>query len=314
MKKSFILSEFENSFDVYKKLKSLLNKKGMEVFPFKKINYGIQFKIEFSGFTCTVRVYDSKKGVKLDLSQVGKEDIVDFIIDLLKGNDAEISEIDRGEFPLIGTDESGKGDYFGPLVCAGVYVDEESAKLLSDIGVRDCKDLNDKKNIELKKEIKKICSGKYEVLKISPERYNSLYRKFSDEGKNLNDLLAWAHSTVIDKMLKINPVRTVIVDRFASESLIEERLKGKHSELNLLQVTGAEENIAVAAASILARGTFLESLGKLSMKYSYYLPKGSTKKVLETARRIFNEKGIETLKKLSKLHFKLTDKLTLFDL
>ncbi len=314
MKNSFILSEFKNSFNVYKKLKSLLNNKSIEVFPYKKINFGIQFKIEFSGFTCMVRVYDSKKGVKLDLSQVGKGEFVDFIIDLLKGNKAEISEFDMGEFPLIGTDESGKGDYFGPLVCAGVYVDEESAELLSDIGVRDCKALNDKKNIELKKEIERICYRKYEILEISPEKYNNLYRNFRNEGKNLNDLLSWAHSSVIDKMLKKNPVRTVIVDKFADESLIEERLKGKHSDLNLLQVTGAEENIAVAAASILARGSFIEALGRLSINYSYYLPKGSTNVVLETAKRIFNEKGIETLKKLSKLHFKLTNKLTLFDL
>ena len=113
----------------------------------------------------------------------------------------------EGLLPSIGTDESGKGDFFGPLVCAGVYVDEASAEVLQAMGVRDSKRLSDRRCRELAEGIQVTCHEQYSVVEISPARYNDLYEQFRREGKNLNTLLAWAHARVLENLLAAWPAR-----------------------------------------------------------------------------------------------------------
>jgi len=110
----------------------------------------------------------------------------------------------------IGVDESGKGDYFGYLIVVAIYTDENTEKKLKEIGVKDSKKLSDVKIKKIAPQIKKIC--KYEIIKISPEKYNSLYRKF----RNLNKLLAWAHARAIENMLKRRKANIVISDKFSN--------------------------------------------------------------------------------------------------
>jgi ribonuclease HIII len=203
----------------------------------------------------------------------------------------------------IGTDESGKGDYFGPLVVAGVYVDETLLPKLKALGVKDSKKLSDRAVLELDGSIRSLCP--HSVVAIGPEKYNDLYEKI----KNLNRLLAWGHARAIENILEKNPCARVVTDQFGDEQLVLNALLKKGREVQLEQRHRAEDDPAVAAASILARAEFLRRLQQLSSKIGIMLPKGASSMVEATAHQIVEKKGIGILKEIAKLHFKTTAKL-----
>ncbi len=218
----------------------------------------------------------------------------------------------------IGTDESGKGDYFGPLVGAAVLVDERIAELLGELGVKDSKRLSDKRVRELAAQIRQVCGKRAVVVTIPPQRYNALYAQFGKEGKNLNTLLAWAHTRALEDILSEFPQQriTVLVDRFANESYIQSKLleRGRRTDLDLVQLPKAEANIAVAAASVLARAQFLQWLERLSRQYGVDLPKGaSDPRIVELAKEIVARYGRDELAKVAKLHFKTTKRVIASD-
>jgi ribonuclease HIII len=203
----------------------------------------------------------------------------------------------------IGVDESGKGDYFGYLVISAVYVDNESEKKLAELKVRDSKKLSDPTAKKMAAGIKKAC--KYDIVKISPEKYNILHKKFG----NLNKLLAWGHARAIENLLnKTREVDYILVDKFGDEKFIENELFRKKIKVKLIQRTKAEEDIAVAAASVLARAEFLSTLRKLSLDIDYKLPKGATH-VIEAGKELVKKNGEEILGKIAKTHFKTTKKI-----
>ena len=212
-------------------------------------------------------------------------------------------------FPHIGTDESGKGDYFGPMVVAGVWLDEFAAGSLEALGVRDSKLLPDKRCQELAEEIRIVCNGKFIEVEIPPERYNELYDQFRKEGKNLNHLLAWGHARAIESLLEKNPCSYAIADQFGNERFILSKLMEKGKKLQLTQTPKAERYTAVAAASILARDRFLSRMEKLSHEYGIVLPKGASDRVIQPALDIIKKRGIDELKKVAKLHHKTTQKI-----
>lgn len=209
-------------------------------------------------------------------------------------------------FPIIGTDESGKGDYFGPLVSAGVYVDERSAKELTACGVTDSKNLTDSRNLELAERVARISNGRFAIIEVSPEKYNDLYEQFKKEKKNLNTLLAWGHAKAMEEILSKVDCKVAIADQFADERFILSKLQEKGKSLQLIQMPKAEQNIAVAAASVMARARFLEKLSKLSNEYQIKLPKGASQTVIEIAKEFVDMHGRESLRKVAKLHFKTT--------
>ena len=211
--------------------------------------------------------------------------------------------------PIIGTDESGKGDYFGPLVCAGVYVDESTAKVLVSCGVKDSKNLSDKRNLEIAQKIAETCKGHYAIVEISPEKYNELYNQFKKESKNLNTLLAWGHARAIEDVLSKVDCEIAIADQFADERFIIGKLQERGKKIELIQMHKAEQNIAVAAASILARARFLDKLSKLSNEYGFNLPKGASPKVIMCAKKFVKTHGKESLQKVAKMHFKTTNEV-----
>lgn len=211
--------------------------------------------------------------------------------------------------PHIGTDESGKGDYFGSMVVSGVWINEVIKKQLEALGIRDSKLLSDKRCRELAGQIRKICRGKFEEVEILPERYNDLYGQFRREKQNLNHLLAWGHARAIESLLERQPCSSAIADQFGDEKYILSRLMEKGKELKLVQITKGERYVAVAAASILARDRFLSRLESLSQKYEIELPKGASDAVLQPARQIVHSRGPEELKKVAKLHHKTTQKV-----
>ncbi len=200
----------------------------------------------------------------------------------------------------IGIDESGKGDFFGPLCIAGVYADSAGIARLEALGVKDSKDLNDATILKLAKSIRTACD--HHIVKINPLKYNELYEQF----KNLNTLLAWGHATVIEHLVAKTNCRNVIVDQFANERVVLTALKRKKLDLNLLQRHRAEEDLVVAAASILARETFLLGLELLSKEFSLKLPKGASKTTIEAGRTFVKKYGSQALCNVGKLHFKTT--------
>lgn len=199
----------------------------------------------------------------------------------------------------IGTDESGKGDYFGPLVVAAVHVTKGRERQLRSLGVRDGKKLRDDRVLELEKKIKAVCN--YDVVKVNPAKYNILYPKLG----NLNVLLAWAHARAIENLLGRVRCPLVVSDQFGDERYLKEKLMEEGKKVKLVQRHRAESDLAVAAASILARAAYLRSLSSMRRRYGIIFPKGATT-VVEAGRTFVDLYGAGRLGDVAKLHFKTT--------
>lgn len=204
------------------------------------------------------------------------------------------------DMPLqrIGVDESGKGDFFGPLVIAGVMVDETNIEILTKAGIKDCKKVEDKNINKLAAVIKNNCV--FSVITINPAKYNELYAKL----KNLNLLLAWGHARAIENILEKKDCKYALSDKFGDEKLIQNALLKRGKNIHLEQRCKAESDIAVAAASILARAQFLSSLAELSVKYGVEIPKGASDRVVQAAKSISDKYSKDELKNAVKTHFK----------
>lgn len=212
-----------------------------------------------------------------------------------------------GLFPAekghIGTDESGKGDYFGPLVVAGVYVPDEQEAVLRELGVRDSKRFTDNRVREMADLVRK--GYKHSVVAIGPEKYNELYGKL----RNLNRILAWAHARVIENILEEVACVLAITDQFGDRVFVENAMMKKGRDIELIQRPKAEEDMAVAAASILARAEFLRRLYFLSQDFKIDLPKGSSPRSEEVGLELVEKHGADVLNKVAKIHFKLTPRI-----
>jgi ribonuclease HIII len=203
----------------------------------------------------------------------------------------------------LGTDESGKGDYFGPLVVAGLFLPEGQEAVLAELGVRDSKKFSDSRVQDMAQLLKR--GYLHSLVVIGPEKYNELYAKM----KNLNRLLAWAHARVIENILEKVDCRQVITDQFGDKVFVLNALMKKGRQIELIQKPKAEEDMAVAAASILARAEFLRRLHYLSREIGLELPKGASTRVEEVAFQLVKERGREVLTQVAKLHFKTTQKV-----
>ncbi|HEY3415894.1 MAG TPA: ribonuclease HIII [Armatimonadota bacterium] len=217
-------------------------------------------------------------------------------------NSAQIHPDDLIGLPRVGTDETGKGDYFGDLVVAGVYLDATTEPLAAELGVQDSKKLTDARAHAIARDIREAFP--FEVVRISPEKYNELYEKMN----NLNRLLAWAHARVIENLLPRCEADLVVSDQFGNAALLENALMGGARRVRLVQITKGERDLAVAAASIIARATFLQRLEALSREYDFSLPKGATH-VLPAGCQLYRQGGIPLLRKVAKLHFKTTQQI-----
>lgn len=198
--------------------------------------------------------------------------------------------------PHIGVDESGKGDFFGPLVIAACFVGPEHLAELD--GVKDSKKLTDPVSIKLAYKIKATCP--HAIVAIGPGKYNELYLKF----RNLNKLLAWGHARAIENVLEQQPSDLVISDQFADPAGLKRQLFEKGRTIKLESMVRAESDIAVAAASILARAEFLHRLKKLGEEYQVDLPKGASDLVIKAGVRFIEKNGVEKLSQVAKTHFK----------
>lgn len=199
---------------------------------------------------------------------------------------------------VVGVDESGKGDFFGPLVVAAFLADDGKADDLAALGVRDGKLIADKKILQIDEQLR--AEFPHEILVVEPSDYNRRYALI----KNLNKLLAEGHAEVIDRLLKDEQADLVISDKFGKPELIEGALAARGQTVPLKQMVRGERIIQVAAASILARAAFIREMEKLSNQYGITIPKGAAAQVDEAGRMIVRRHGIDALPNLAKLHFK----------
>ena len=252
----------------------------------------------------TVAAYTSGK---LVVQGKGTADFVEFLLEpYITG--VELPEEQEPFSPHAGIDESGKGDFFGPLVVSCVYVENEDvAEKLSALGVRDSKQIkSDKKIAGIASEIMKLVQGKFAIVVIGPEAYNRAYAKIG----SLNRLLAWGHARSLENLLEKAPeCPAALADKFGDEHLIRNALLENGRKIHLDQRTKAESDIAVAAASILARAEFVRRLEALAgIAGVDTLPKGAGSQVDSVAAKIAGSGGAELLEKISKRHFTTFEK------
>ena len=247
-------------------------------------------------------VYFGKKGVKVILQGNEENDFykkvkkIVFGQDLFEDKKSKVEDFDE----YIGTDESGKGDYFGPLVIASVFVDEKSQTQLYNLGVKDSKLLSDVQIKELEKKIKTVIKENFDIVVINPEKYNELYESFG----NLNKLLGWGHSKAIQNLSEKTKCTNVISDKFGNEKIIVDELNKKNMHLNLYQTTKAERYIGVAAASIIARAKVIDWFTFQSRGTGINIPKGAGKFVDIAVKQVLDKFNDKYLLKMIKFHFK----------
>jgi ribonuclease HIII len=287
------------------KLRTLLTERGWE---FSDLPYG-HFRAEKKPEKVGVQAYLSGK---LVVQGKGAAQFVEFVVEPEIVGEAKLGydAIHNPEMfePHIGVDESGKGDFFGPLVIAGAYTDKTLAEELLALGVKDSKLISsDKKARDLGGKIADLLGTRQTVIAINPERYHQLYGKFG----NLNRLLAWGHATAIENLLEVRPTcPRAVSDQFADPRVLQRALKENGKKIELVQRTKAESDVAVAAASILARAEFLRRLERLGDEAGEPLPKGASAAVVAAAQRIFLKGGEEALARVSKRHFRTFAQVT----
>lgn len=263
-------------------------------FDFSKPPYTI-FSAKKKGVSCTL--YESGK-----LTVQGKEKatFIEFYLEpeILKEFLFSHPEAHLNLEPRIGLDEAGKGDFFGPLSIAGVYADGAGIQELLKMGVGDSKKISDDNVLKLAKKIR--AKYAYTVIRLFPTKYNELYAKF----KNLNRLLGWAHVAALQDLSKKTSCQKAILDQFADKSLVDNMIIQKKLSVHLEQKVRGEEDLVVAAASILARAAFLEGMALLSEEFGMNIPKGASSTAEEFAKMFIRKFGKEALPRIAKIHFK----------
>jgi ribonuclease HIII len=256
------------------------------------------FSAKTKGLSCTL--YQSGK-----LTVQGKEmkPFIEFYLEpeILQTFTHSYQEVNLDLTGRIGIDESGKGDFFGPLCIAGVFAEGKDIEELHAMGVRDSKKISDSTIITIGKKIQSKVA--HHIVKINPKKYNELYQQFG----NLNHLLAWGHATSIEQLVAQTNCHHVIIDQFADERVVINALKRKKMDVSLTQRHRAEEDLVVAAASILARKTFIEGLDQLSREFGIRLPKGASAQTIAAGRDFIRTHGREAIASVCKMHFKTLD-------
>jgi ribonuclease HIII len=256
----------------------------------------------------TVVFYESGK---LVVQGKATREFIEFVLEpeILERAELGYEEVLNPEMlrPRIGVDESGKGDFFGPLCVAGVYVNEAVIRAWAGAGIRDSKLIkSDAKVRALAEQIRQTPGCVSTVVPIGNEAYNRLFAKL----RSVNRLLAWGHARVIENLMEHRarlqpPPELAISDQFAAtKDTVGKAIMALGREIELVQRHKAEADVAVAAASILARAEFIDRLAALEKKGGVRLPRGASKEVDQTARELFEQKGVEALRRVSKMHFR----------
>lgn len=257
---------------------------------------------------CKVMLYTSGKCL---VQGKGATDFVQFVLEPLVLQEVrtgyeEVLHPQAFE-PHLGIDESGKGDFFGPMVVAAVYTNEDLTRQFQEIGVKDSKNISsDKKAMAMARQIRERLGNRFALVTIGPRAYNRLYAKM----RSVNTLLAWGHARALEDLLDVVPsCPRAVADQFGPKRQIEQALMRKGRTIALEQRPRAESDPAVAAASILARAAFLYGLEKMGKELKTEIPKGASSRVVEVATQLVRDRGPAVLVDAAKCHFKTTDKV-----
>ena len=248
---------------------------------------------------------------KLVVQGKGTQEFVEFVLEpeILKEVKLGYETVLNPELllPRLGVDESGKGDFFGPLCVAGVYVNEKIISEWKEVGIRDSKNISsDRRIAELADIIKKTPGCIVSVVPIGNEAYNRLYKTMH----SVNAMLAWGHARVIENLMNNSgkmtppPVRAISDQFAATKTTVEKALMNLGRSIELVQRHKAEEDVAVAAASILARHEFVTRLAAMEKSFAMKFPKGASAAVDAAAKEFIAKHGVENLPKVSKMHFR----------
>lgn len=289
----------------------------------REVPYSL-WSIEGNKFNATLYSKEKHGRRKLCIQGSGAEDFVLFTLEPLVLGAASLGyekELSPESFaPHAGSDESGKGDYFGPLVVCCAYADETLLDEMRKMGVKDCKKMSDKAVLGAGFKLRELLGPKrFRVVKLSPSSYNRLYAKM----RNINRMLAWCHATAIEDLLSENPnVQRVVIDQFSyTKDTITRALKPLGKKAEIVQMHKAESDIAVAAASVIARELFLRDM--LKMRDELFgvpkpeeestwpnVPAGSSDpRVRALAEEMVAKHGAVWLMNHAKAHFQTTDKV-----
>ena len=279
-------------------------------FQFREVPYA-----RYSAATKNYNVTFYESG-KLVVQGKGTQEFIEFVLEpeILKEARLGYEAVLNPDLllPRIGVDESGKGDFFGPICVAGVYVNETVLRQWQDKGIRDSKSISsDRKMAELADIIRKTPGCVNTVVPIGNEAYNRLHAKL----ESVNAILAWGHARVIENLMgqkhqMVPPPVRAISDQFArTKTTVQRALMPLGREIELIQRHKAEEDMAVAAASILARNEFVSRLQRMGKEYGLVFPKGASAQVEEVAREFIEKHGADNLPKVAKMHFRTSYKV-----
>jgi len=265
-------------------------------------------EVAAKGENCTIALYTSGK---LVVQGRGTADWVAFVLEpqILMQVVAGYEEVLNPSYAEahMGVDESGKGDFFGPLVIAAAYVDAGIVAQFASMGVRDSKMIKSDQRIrDTAKAIRGVLQNRFKVVTIGPAAYNRLYATMG----NVNRVLAWGHARAIENLLEEVPgCPRALSDQFGPKHRIERALMQKGKAIKLEQRPKAESDPAVAAASILARCAFIDALKKMTQESGVEIPKGASALVRERARELVANKGADALPRYVKMHFRTTEQV-----
>lgn len=314
-----MMGSFAIRLNAFKQIIDELGKTGLEI-QISKVANGDSYQFSDSSGNKVYAVLYSKKRDGLQQVVIQGKDtpltkevcsrFVNGLTEAYKHSDGNVTNktglnTDLDFVSRIGVDESGKGDFFGPLVVGGVFVQSDHVSQMINLGIRDSKKLSDAKIRKLSDSMKEFLL--WDTVIIMPQRYNELYDKF----RNINKLLAWGHARVIENLLKKVSnsglsCGMVVLDQFAqSEGRVLNALMSNGRKHKIVQRHKGESDIAVAGASIIARDTFVQSMTKLSEKYSIHIPLGVSPAVKQAREEFIQKYGETRLSEVAKLNFRM---------
>ncbi|MBW6515064.1 MAG: ribonuclease HIII [Candidatus Cloacimonetes bacterium] len=298
------LEEYRN------KLIQAANEDGLELISEKTIPYGVQLVFSDNNEQLPLNVYYSeKKGISTVIGGNDNKRIKRSLAEIIhKLNDGFSDGNIHSWQSWLGTDEAGKGDFFGALVVAGFYADQDIVDGLRKMGVKDSKLISRNMLEPIALKLYKSFKERICVVVLHPVTYNKLYLEFKGQNKKLNELMAWMHGRVILNLLEKTGENKVVVDKFTTDKKLIKTLKDLN-KIELLQVPKAEKDLAVAAASIIARYHYLESLKQIQKKYRIDFKAGSGEQSLETGVLFVQKYSLDKLQEVAKIHFKNYDKI-----
>jgi ribonuclease HIII len=281
------------------RLRAILAERGWTPF---EVAYS-RFAFRADHLKVNVTAYTSGKVV---VAGKGTEDFVRDILEPEVTGEARLGyeEVNHPDWfeAHAGLDESGKGDFFGPVIAATVIADRPAIEAWIKAGVKDSKKIAEPQILRLDAIIRATKGVAVRTCFCGMPKYNELMGK---PGANLNRLLAWQHATALGQALDERRVPWGLLDQFTEQPLVQRELARKgEKDFELRMRTKAEEDPVVAAASVVARAEFVRQMRALSDRLGEPLQKGAGSGVKTQAAAIIARLGARALRDFAKLHFR----------